>query len=117
MAEGSARRRARMAAIVDDECPVDDHVVDPFRIAARIVDRGQASDPDRVEYDHVGEEPIAQAAAIRDPESGGRRRGHLADRLFEAEQALVTDELAQDPGKRTVGSRAGLVAYEHGIGA
>ena len=70
------------------------------------------ADGRRVEDDDVGEHPVAQQAALREPEPRRRRAGHLVDRGLERQERLVADELPEDPRERAVGARRRLLAEE-----
>src|SRR5688500_1105585 len=99
-----------MAAVLDDKLTVDDHVLDPVGVAARLVIRGVAADPGWIEHRDVGDRAVAQKATIAEAQACGGRARHLANRLREPDHGLVAHELAEDPGEGTVGPRARLVA-------
>ena len=102
---------------VHDERAVDDHGLDPGRVAARLVVGRVRSDRRRVEDHDVGERAVAQGPALAQAEPGRRCRGHLAHRLLDAQQRFVADELAEDARERAVRARARLRADERGVGA
>ena len=116
-ADPSSRRRAGVRATVHDERAVDDHGLDPGRVAARLVVGRVRSDRRRVEDHDVGERAVAERPALAQAEPRGRRRGHLAHRLLEAQQRLVADELPEDARERAVRARARLRADERGVRA
>ena len=67
---GPGRRRAGVRPVVDDELAVDDHVVDPVRVAARLVVRRVAADGRRVEDHEVGDGAVAERAAVAAARAG-----------------------------------------------
>jgi diguanylate cyclase (GGDEF)-like protein len=88
----------------------------PRRKPSWLVVRGVAPDGLGVEHDEIGQVAIADRAALPKTESRRRGTGHLSDRLLQAEQALVSDELAEDPRIGAVRPRARLGADERRVG-
>ncbi len=68
-----------------------------------------------VEHDEVRHRAVAQHTPVTEPEARGRRGGHPPDRLLEAQDALVANELAENPGEAAVRARARLRAEERGV--
>ena len=80
---------ARVLAAVDDEGAVDEHVLDTPCVVVRVVDRRDLVEAVVVEDDDVGGVARAQEAPIPEAEVGGGHARHLADRLLEAERAVL----------------------------
>ena len=111
-----SRSRAGVLAVVDDDGAVDEHVLDAPRVVVRIVDRRDLVETVVVEHDHVGRVARPQKSSVPEAEVGGRHARHLADRLLEAERAVlahvmgevvdvagVPERMPEDVGERALG--------------
>src|SRR5881396_1309807 len=69
--------RARVAAAVDDERTVHEHVRHACRVRLGLLERVGLTDGRRIEDRHVGHEAFAKLSAIAQPEDLSWQRGHL----------------------------------------
>src|SRR5262249_17739371 len=113
-AQHAARERARgidrVATVLADHGPVDDHGADAVRVRNESVGtrreipytpERRAAYGRRIEDGHVGGEPRRQAPAVGDAEDLGRLRGETAHRLLEREDRALADPRAEQLGGRT----------------
>ncbi len=108
---------ARVTALVHDDLPVHDHLLDADRELLRLAPRGRRLHGLRVEDDDVGLEAVAEEPAVGQAQALGGERRHLADGVRQAEPALLADELGQDDRERAVGPRAGIVPDQDRVAA
>ena len=88
---------------------VDDDRPDPLREGVRSIEVGPVLHGDWVEQHQVGDRALLDAAALRQPETIGRQRGHLADGGLQGQHTRRVRS-AQGPGGRFRSCGGGRVA-------
>ena len=99
-----------MLPIVYHEDTIDHDVRNPQRELARTLHGRRRMDLERIEYDQVGGEAIAQNPSILEPESLRRQGSDFANRIGHRQQPFFTHEITEYLGKRAVGTWAGVIA-------
>src|SRR5689334_19721368 len=94
-----------MGAAVQYQGAVDRHVREarcklPWLLEGGVLRHGLG-----IEDHEVGPEALADLASVRDAQPPGREAAELADRLFQADRALLADIALQDPGVRPIRAR------------
>src|SRR5829696_7446836 len=84
-----ARPRSPVGPGLYHHRPVDQYERDPLREAFGVVVGGPVRDLSWVEHDQVRGVPRREDAALAQLKPLGRERGHLPDRLLEAQQSLL----------------------------
>src|SRR5690348_6682241 len=100
--EDTARRRASVPAAGEDTDAVDPDIADARRELVRISEGGAVGDGGGVEDDDVGGVAREQQAAVAQAEARSHRAAHLADGVFEREQAIRAHVLAEHTRVGTV---------------
>src|SRR5947199_294217 len=91
---------AGMTHVVENDLAVHDDRRDADRILERIGERRAVGDRGRIEDDEIGGESFLDRAAVGDVELLRGQAAHLVDGLFERDDALLADVLAEDARKR-----------------
>ena len=68
----------------------------------RILVGGAVADATRIEHDEIGAGAHRDDAPVLESEAPRRQRGHLVDRLGQAQHALLACVLAQNPRERAI---------------
>src|SRR5256714_999602 len=114
-AQGSSGVRVCAALFVNLDLPVDQNVLDSFRVLVRLLERRAVAHRARVEDCYVGERARAQDAPVAKSHT---RRGHPGQRVhgpFEREQVLVADVAREYSRVRTPAARVRLRACERPV--
>ena len=82
-------------------------MLDPDRVARRILVGGDVGDRRRIEHNEVGVGSFSKHAAIAQADLGGRHRRELLDRRLEWERPALADICAEDAAGRAVCPRMG----------
>ena len=106
-----------MLAPVDNQPPVDQNVVDAHRKLLRLLEGGRRPHRVWIEHHNVRLHTVPQNTPALQPKSLGRYRRHLLHGLLQAEQALFTDQLAQNVGEGAVATRIRPVVGEETVAA
>ena len=116
-AQGSAGQGGGVDSAVDHGVPLTKTYSMPTGELLGVGARGGRADRARVENHDVGDEAVAQQAAVAQTQPLRGKRRHLADRLRQAQHALVARELAQDDREAAVGARTRELAQQHRVAA
>src|SRR5436309_11142402 len=114
-AQGSSGVRVRAALLVNFDLPVDQNVLDSFRVLVRLLERRAVAHRTRVEDGYVGERARAQNAPVAEAHTRRGHPGHLVHGLFEREQVLVANVAREYARVRTPAARVRLRACERPI--
>src|SRR5438270_13675397 len=114
-AQRSSRVRIRAALFVNLDLPVDQNVLDPFRILVRLLKRRAVAYRARVEDGYVCERARAQNAPVTKAHARRGHTRHLVHGLFEREQVLVADVAREYARVRTPAARVRLRACERPV--
>src|SRR5438270_105646 len=114
-AQRSSRVRVRAALFVNLDLPVDQNVLDSFRVLVRLLKRRAVAHRARVEDGYVCERARAQNSSVFESNSRRGHPGHLVHGLFEREQVLVADVAREYARVRTPAARVRLRACERPV--
>src|SRR5437763_16093635 len=114
-AQRSSRVRVRAALFVNLDLPVDQNVLDSFRVLVRLLKRRAVAHRARVEDGYVCERARAQDASVAEAHTRRGHPGHLVHGLFEREQVFVADVAREYARVRTPAARVRLRACERPV--
>src|ERR1700704_2883359 len=115
MAQESSVPRRRRLSRLERDATVHDDVLDAHGIAMWIVVGRRVRHLLGIEHDEVGPRADPYLAAIRETEMPRGERRHLAHRVLERHDALVTRVAPEDAGKGPVRARVRLSEGQRAI--